>query len=170
MTLILLVVGLSGCINPKAKDSDGDGYNDEIDAFPMDSSEWYDQDGDGYGDNSDDFMTDSNLHERLIINEIDRIWKLSPNEWEDVSFTRNYWALPDDLKYVIVKADCNGEVHWFVDSPTGNLLDKVTDEIDTQYYVTSEQRIDVDLTGWRIWARNDGMFTVTVHILVEVWG
>ena len=34
-------------------DSDGDGVNDEIDAFPFDPSEWDDTDGDGLGNNAD---------------------------------------------------------------------------------------------------------------------
>ena len=32
-------------------DTDGDGWADEIDVFPDDSSQWVDTDGDGYGDN-----------------------------------------------------------------------------------------------------------------------
>ena len=40
-------------------DSDLDGVPDTIDAFPYDSTEWYDSDGDGYGDNSDAFPWDS---------------------------------------------------------------------------------------------------------------
>jgi len=32
-------------------DTDGDGYNDENDAFIMEPTQWSDQDGDGYGDN-----------------------------------------------------------------------------------------------------------------------
>jgi len=36
-------------------DSDGDGYNDESDAFPNDETEWSDSDGDGVGDNADQF-------------------------------------------------------------------------------------------------------------------
>lgn len=32
-------------------DTDGDGYDDEIDAFITDPTQWSDQDGDGYGDN-----------------------------------------------------------------------------------------------------------------------
>ena len=36
------------------RDSDDDGYADEIDAFPLNSSEWEDSDGDNIGDNSDD--------------------------------------------------------------------------------------------------------------------
>ena len=45
------------------KDTDGDGYNDAVDAFPNDATQWSDMDGDGYGDNasgnnSDAFPTD----------------------------------------------------------------------------------------------------------------
>ena len=35
------------------RDSDSDGYNDDIDVFDNDPSEWYDNDGDGYGNNQD---------------------------------------------------------------------------------------------------------------------
>ena len=45
-------------------DTDGDGWADDIDAFPLDSSQWLDSDGDGYGDNitgnnSDNFPLDN---------------------------------------------------------------------------------------------------------------
>lgn len=40
-------------------DSDGDGYNNNVDVFPYDSSEWRDSDSDGYGDNSDCFPYNS---------------------------------------------------------------------------------------------------------------
>ena len=29
-------------------DSDGDGFTDDVDAFPLDSTQWSDLDGDGY--------------------------------------------------------------------------------------------------------------------------
>lgn len=35
-------------------DTDGDGYNDNIDLFPEDPTEWMDSDADGVGNNSDD--------------------------------------------------------------------------------------------------------------------
>ncbi len=35
------------------RDSDGDGYADDIDAFPFTAEEWEDSDGDGIGDNGD---------------------------------------------------------------------------------------------------------------------
>ena len=58
-----MVVGLSGCTDNTKEtnsDADGDGYNDEVDAFPNDATEWEDTDNDGYGDNSDDFPNDEN--------------------------------------------------------------------------------------------------------------
>ncbi len=39
-------------------DCDGDTYDDSVDSFPIDSSEWNDTDGDGYGDNDDDLDID----------------------------------------------------------------------------------------------------------------
>jgi hypothetical protein len=39
-------------------DSDGDGYNDELDAFWNDPTEWLDTDADGVGDNADQFPND----------------------------------------------------------------------------------------------------------------
>jgi len=44
---------------PESIDSDGDGYTDDVDAFPNDSSEWLDSDNDGVGDNADAFPDDS---------------------------------------------------------------------------------------------------------------
>jgi len=40
---------------PNPNDADGDGYDDAIDAFPNDPTEWADSDGDGIGDNADPF-------------------------------------------------------------------------------------------------------------------
>jgi len=51
-------VDSTGC---ELQDSDGDGYFDNNDAFPEDSSQWIDSDGDGYGDNASGFKPDSCL-------------------------------------------------------------------------------------------------------------
>ena len=40
----------NGCSQAQL-DSDGDGYLDTQDTFPLDSTQWQDSDGDGYGDN-----------------------------------------------------------------------------------------------------------------------
>jgi hypothetical protein len=63
--IVTTVVLFGGCFNNKptntvVPDSDGDGYNDTVDAFPHNSSEWKDSDGDGVGDNTDVFPFDPN--------------------------------------------------------------------------------------------------------------
>ena len=51
-------VDLNGCALNQ-KDSDGDGYNDSIDDFPYDSTQYSDMDGDGYGDNPNGNASDA---------------------------------------------------------------------------------------------------------------
>ena len=45
-------INASGC-SPSERDTDGDGVNDKLDAFPNDANETLDSDGDGYGDNEE---------------------------------------------------------------------------------------------------------------------
>jgi hypothetical protein len=52
------LVDQNGCALAQ-KDTDGDGYNDAVDAFPNDGSQWSDMDGDGYGDNASGNNSDS---------------------------------------------------------------------------------------------------------------
>ena len=52
------LVNLDGCALSQI-DTDNDGYNDSLDAFVNDSSQWSDQDGDGYGDNPTGNMSDA---------------------------------------------------------------------------------------------------------------
>ena len=49
---------LTGLALARAIDSDGDGVNDDEDAFPNDPTETADSDGDGVGDNADAFPND----------------------------------------------------------------------------------------------------------------
>ena len=77
-----------------AVDSDGDGYDDSIDLFPADPTEWIDTDLDGIGNNSDpdidgdgllngmDGGTDNNDDGDLAINIYDPLPK-DPSEWLD---------------------------------------------------------------------------------------
>ena len=62
-TQISSMVDTNGCALEQ-KDSDSDGYNDSVDDFPYDDTQWLDTDGDGFGDNPtgnnpDAFPTDS---------------------------------------------------------------------------------------------------------------
>jgi hypothetical protein len=63
--------------DPLVSDTDGDGYDDGEDVFPLDDGEWFDFDNDGEGDNSDndddgDGFTDYNDE-----------FPLDPLEWKD---------------------------------------------------------------------------------------
>jgi hypothetical protein len=53
-------------------DQDGDGYKNDIDAFPMDSTEWNDLDGDGIGDNSDVDDDNNGLEDEALLVSIDK--------------------------------------------------------------------------------------------------
>ena len=53
LLIVIVAIVLITPISVVAEDSDGDGYDDSEDAFPMDASQWADSDGDGFGDNSD---------------------------------------------------------------------------------------------------------------------
>lgn len=56
VTFLFISNGLSGCIkeiNEYKKDSDHDGFIDEVDEFPNDNEEWLDSDLDGIGNNAD---------------------------------------------------------------------------------------------------------------------
>ena len=45
-------VNTEGC-GASERDTDGDGVNDDLDAFPNNANETLDSDGDGYGDNEE---------------------------------------------------------------------------------------------------------------------
>ncbi|MCK5559535.1 MAG: PKD domain-containing protein, partial [Thermoplasmata archaeon] len=67
--IISISNGSSNPTPPPPKDSDGDGFYDSVDAFPFDSTQWYDTDGDGFGDN-------------LAGNNSD-LFPMDPTEWSD---------------------------------------------------------------------------------------
>jgi hypothetical protein len=90
--LVVISSGLlSGCSEKKptntvVADSDGDGYNDTVDAFPHNSSEWKDSDGDGVGDNSDGFPLDANETKDSDgdgVGDNADAFPFDPTEWND---------------------------------------------------------------------------------------
>jgi hypothetical protein len=56
-TMSLMTVNPVGCALNQL-DSDNDTFNDEVDVFPNDETEWNDTDDDGFGDNSDMLPSD----------------------------------------------------------------------------------------------------------------
>jgi hypothetical protein len=60
IVVIIIIIGIFALnLSQQPKDSDGDGFYDDEDAFPNDSSEWFDSDKDGVGNNADEFDSDS---------------------------------------------------------------------------------------------------------------
>ena len=102
--IFLLNLGFSGCLGT---DSDGDGYNDDVDVFPDDENEWIDSDNDGIGDNSDGFPYDKNLTDKLVL--MDAQFTLFGRN--DVFYNRdlqtpdNPWIIPNDSKYLFFKSE-----------------------------------------------------------------
>ena len=90
--VVMITVGLmSGCsekkpVNNLVTDSDGDGYNDTVDAFPHNKTEWNDSDGDGVGDNTDAFPHDANETRDSDgdgVGDNTDAFPLDPTEWLD---------------------------------------------------------------------------------------
>lgn len=72
------------------EDSDGDGFDDDIDAFPDDSTQWSDSDGDGYGDNPDGNSPDA--------------FPDDPTRWEATQPTEGEtpWYESENARYMIM--------------------------------------------------------------------
>lgn len=66
-----------GQSNEIDNDDDGDGYDDAVDAFGLDPTEYLDTDGDGIGNNSDEDDDGDG-----ILDQYD-VFPLTPGEWED---------------------------------------------------------------------------------------
>jgi hypothetical protein len=61
--------------DPTKADTDGDGFNDDVDLFPLDPDDWDDADGDGIGDNAD--PDDDNDH----VADVKDLYPNDPTEW-----------------------------------------------------------------------------------------
>jgi len=83
-----------GTPNRQDVDDDNDGVNDDVDAFPLDSSESVDSDGDGEGDNAD--VDDDNDG----VPDVEDVFTTDPNETKDSDgdgVGDNADAFPDDF-------------------------------------------------------------------------
>ena len=103
-----------GCL-----DNDGDGYDNENDAFPRDGTQWTDEDGDGYGDNADGFEADAcptvagnSTLDRFGCEDYDG------DGWSDPFDGIGTDAAPEDPTQW---SDADGDF-WY-DNPSGNFAD-----------------------------------------------
>lgn len=178
MLIIFMIISmgfLSGC-ETEAKDTDGDGYPDEEDAFPNDKTEWNDTDDDGFGDNSDRFPTDktewldsdddgygdnsdylptdAKIHERINVSVNTTI--LGSEEGQQPSFSKHFTVESND-KYVVVEwtilnpADVsyNEWQHIYCEMsypPNEGNIYRYTYSIENQTL-----RFPVNLTNWGNW-------------------
>jgi len=138
IVVLLISIAFAGCLNGgEAKDTDGDGYNDNSDdfpndpnewldtdgdgfgdngdAFPNNSNEWKDSDGDGYGDNSDDFPYNSYFHKKTVLVDEDMV-EIQHNQGK--SFPKDFtpmlaqsgepFNISQDIKYVGIQYSVGG--------------------------------------------------------------
>jgi len=121
------------------KDSDNDGYNDSVDAFPTDSTQHSDMDGDGFGDNPngnspDAFPTDSSQ------------WSdydgdgYGDNQEENATMSDTFPA--DGTQW----NDTDGD--GFGDEPTGTLADDCVSTAGTSWQNGTLGCPDADSDGW----------------------
>ena len=107
--IILITFGFSGCIEEELVeiDSDGDGYNDDVDVFPDDVNEWIDSDNDGLGDNSDGFPNNNNLTDKIVLMEA-QITLFGNNGGfynRDLQTKNNPWIIENDTKYLFFESE-----------------------------------------------------------------
>ena len=107
-------------------DSDLDGYQDPVDPFPYDGTQWADFDNDGLGDNQqgnnpDPYLDDSDNDG--VINQIDP-FPLDPTQYEDI--------------------DRDG----FGDNPSGNNPDPFPNDSDNDGYSNDIDVFRFDSTQW----------------------
>ena len=121
---------LSWALSGFVRDSDGDGYRDDADAFVYDSDEWADNDEDGIGDNADidddnDGLTDS---EEANIGT-------NPLNWDTDG---------DDVSDLTDCDPINGEL--YTDTDLDGVCDEVDEDADGDNW-NNDQEFDC-LTDW----------------------
>ena len=180
LLIVLMMIGvgfLSGCFEEKV-DADGDGYEDTVDAFPNDVTEWIDSDKDGWGDNSDDFPNDSNLH------LIDRVFMLKNNFGgrifplnitmqgiigygvtveSDVKYVGLSWEITDPARDTLTLEE-QENIGIEIQNPDGIT---VYDFNTQSYLINSANRITITSNNWGTWMvryKNYNDFNITISI------
>jgi hypothetical protein len=173
-----LFIGFQGGKNsPFARfiDTDGDGHNDDIDAFIKDPDEWTDTDSDGVGDNSDAFPNDSSETDDTDSDghgDNSDKFPTDSNEWDDSDadgYGDNGDAFPTDPNEQY-DTDSDGigdntdefpnDPSEWIDSdddgigdnsdPFPNDMDNDGFNDDVDFYSDGDAALKLDLTGFRV--------------------
>jgi hypothetical protein len=144
-------------------DTDGDGVTDQLDAFPLEFTQWDDTDGDGYGDNLNGYLGDVFPNEASQWEDADGDgYGDNPNGFEGDSFPSNaeQWSDSDGDGYGDNVNGLNGDK--FIDEPSqwldadqdgfGDNPNGITpDACPSVNGFSTEDRfgcLDSDLDGW----------------------
>ena len=123
------IIDVIGCV-----DLDGDGYSNNGDAFPLDSSEWFDDDGDGIGNNAD-ILDDGDAYISFDV------VSLQADTLQDYDIFGN---APDMFMTVWHDANCNGvseedETDYFTDYKLDSYSVTLSDGLSIGFNVPDEQ-------------------------------
>lgn len=156
---------------PVNLDRDGDGVNDDVDAFPDDPTEWADSDGDGVGDNADVFPNDpsewADADGDGYGDNID-FFDDDPTEWQDSdgdSYGDNSDAFPNDPnEWSDRDGDGVGDnSDAYPDDPSRYQFDTVL----SPYRVNAGSTSDYETTDGRIWTRDMGFWNTGVANAID---
>jgi hypothetical protein len=191
ITIIVISIGvLSGCEEQEngtisTIDTDNDGYNDNVDAFPNNASEHSDTDKDGWGDNSDDFPYDANLHELHVVDEFWLNKTILTNEsFIPADSGEAYIYVPSDCKFIVISTlfryynETKKEWILAADYPNNvtayykNPLDIFELKKDKTWWGAERIEINYQNFGeWRIWIENNNLDLeeLLVHYIIEIY-
>jgi len=158
--IIMLTFGFSGCIDT---DSDGDGYNDEVDmfpddetewldsdndsvgdnsdVFPNDSTEWLDSDNDGIGDNSDGFPNNSNLTDKIVLMNAQITLFSRYGGFYNKDLQNKPWVIDEDNTYLFFKSEFKSTLGGIL---TGEKIDLTDNQSITLEMKNPEETIRYD--------------------------
>lgn len=104
-TLSITIIGI------RMYDADLDGYTNDQDVFPYDSTEWKDTDHDQVGDNADDFPKNPQLHEKCQFSSVENHVLKSKEMYNPPHC--NCFNVSKKCKYIIVE--------WTISDTTSNI-------------------------------------------------
>jgi hypothetical protein len=137
--VVISVIFIGWLANPQSptNDLDGDGYANNIDAFPNDISEWKDSDSDGIGDNSDVFPNDPDEQVDTDHDGVGDNGDAFPND-PDEQMDTDHDGVGDNADFY---DQGNGKIKISIDSYQGDWVSNVYFTINFDAYSSSNSLI-----------------------------